>query len=409
MSRLSAVCSRKQNVFQLLGLALVNQNYAAEAGVWISVRGRAGVATVSGAGSAINLLHRINPDDMRGKIGLGFNASRPIEEQVFVERIANKDIAVAIDAPPEVCRGIKALIIAHRDLGLGIKVALEQIKVPFVIIAMTRTGVFAARSQGRKPLSYGQINDDIDGYYFASQSGVLGMDAQYMGSVLPGEMVFVSQSGAWHQMVNPRADQTRCLHEDLFQQKQDNIASGRPISALRRSVGHLMGAKFRREVGLHRRRDVLAIQIPDGGLHFLLGFHDETAYNCNPGAIIKNRYPLLGDFFDDEQRIMAKYNPIAECVKGRKIIVIDDMIKSGSRMKYLARRMKKIGASEVHGVVSGMVCHICPYGNDDYTQYSATPQDAKELELDSLTCPDKQDLLNLLSTRGRPRCGNCLR
>ena len=410
MPRSSAVCSHTHNIFELLGTALVNQNYAAEAGVWMAIRNQSHINVVSDAGSAINLLHKIDPRTMKGKIGLGLNASRPISDQVFIERIANKEIAVTIDAPSEVCREIRDLIVANHDLELGVKIALQQIKMPFVVIAMTRNGLFAARSQGRKPLSYGKINNDIDGYYFASQSGVLGMDAQYMGSVLPGEMVFVNQSGAWHQMVNSKADQTRCLHEDLFRQKQDNIASSRPISTLRRSVGHLMGQKFREDIGLHRRSNVLAVQIPDGGLHYLLGFHEETGYNYDPGAIIKIRYPLIGFSAEDEQRIAAKYNPVSECFGGKKVIVVDDMIKSGTRIKYLARRMRTLGAKEVHGVVSGMLCHNCPYGNDDYTEYfQETPQQADELELDSLTYPDKQDLIGILSTKNRPRCGNCLR
>lgn len=409
MPRSVAICSKKHNVFELLGTALVNQNYAADAGLWLAIRNQSRVITLSDDDSAINMLHRVNPKNYQGKIGLGFNASRPIDNQVFIEIVGNRKLAVAIDAPAEVCASIRRLIVVNNDLELGVKQALRQINMPFIVIAMTRSGLFAARSQGRQPLSVGRINNDAEGYYFASQSGVLGGDAQYIGSVLPGEMVFVNQAGVWRQMVNIDADQTRCLQEDLFKQKQDNISSGRPISMLRQSVGRLMGRHFRATIGLHRRLNVVAVQIPDGGLHYLIGFCDETGYQLDAGAIIKNRYPLQGFGFTEEEIIRSKYNIVAEAVKRKKVIIVDDMIKGGGRMRYLAGRMREAGALEVHGVVSGMLCYRCPYGNDDYTQQSEkVPITAADLGLNSLSYPDKRDLLQILSTPDRPRCGNCL-
>jgi len=409
MSRLLAVCSRSSNVFGHISMGLVNQGYAGEVAFWLAMRGRFGIITDGDDGFAINWLHRQTATSFRGKIGIGFNASRPMDKQVFTTTIRRKQIAVAIDAPKDVCLYIRELIENENDLELGVKNSLLKIKIPFVLVAATRTGLLAARSQGRKPLSWGKINNDLEGYYFASQSGVLGEDAQYLGSVLPGEMVFVNQSGAWHQMVNPRADQTRCLHEDLFQQRQDNVASGRPIYQLRQAVGHLEGRFFLDTVKLPRYKNVLAIQIPDGGLHFLLGFRDRTGYRIDPGAIVKNRYALPALGRENAQRIRVKYNVVEDAVRGKKIILIDDLVRSGTHMRLVSSWLRECGALEVHGVVSGILCHVCPYGNDDYTPYyEGKPRTAEDLGLDSLTYPPKDELLKVLSTKNRPRCGNCL-
>jgi amidophosphoribosyltransferase len=63
--------------------------------------------------------------------------------------------------------------------------------------------------------------------------------------------------------------------------------------------------------------------------------------------------------------VRIKFNPVAEVVAGKRVVMIDDSIVRGTTMRKLVKLMRGAGAAEVHlRIASPPVTNPCYYGID---------------------------------------------
>ena len=63
--------------------------------------------------------------------------------------------------------------------------------------------------------------------------------------------------------------------------------------------------------------------------------------------------------------VRLKLNPVAEVVKGKRVIMVDDSIVRGTTSKMIVNVLKQAGAAEVHMMVaSPPTSYACYYGID---------------------------------------------
>ncbi len=159
----------------------------------------------------------------------------------------------------------------------------------------------------------------------------------------------------------------------------------------------------------------MVVPVPDSGNCAALGYSLESGIPFEM-AFVRNHYvgrsflqpsQLIRDF-----DVRVKLNLIADLVRGKRVIVIDDSIVRGTTSKARINNLKEAGAKEVHMMVS---CpphmHPCVYGIDfpDRTKLMAAnstlEQIRKYLNADSLHYLSQE---GMVKATGLPKQSFCM-
>jgi amidophosphoribosyltransferase len=112
----------------------------------------------------------------------------------------------------------------------------------------------------------------------------------------------------------------------------------------------------------------VVIPVPDSAVPAAIGFAQESGVPYTEG-LIKNRY--IGRTFiqpDDRLRklgIQLKFNPLADNLNGKRVVLVDDSIVRGNTSGPIVRLLRDAGAREVHMRVSSPpIRHPCFLGVD---------------------------------------------
>ena len=95
----------------------------------------------------------------------------------------------------------------------------------------------------------------------------------------------------------------------------------------------------------------VVIGVPDSGLDAALGYSKQSGIPYEIG-FIKNKY--IGRTFiapgqkSREDKVKIKLNPIAEVVKGKRVVMIDDSIVRGTTSARIVKLLREAGAKEIH-------------------------------------------------------------
>ena len=112
----------------------------------------------------------------------------------------------------------------------------------------------------------------------------------------------------------------------------------------------------------------VVVGVPDSGLDAALGFSRASGIPYGIG-FIKNKY--IGRTFiapgqkSREDKVRIKLNPIADTVRGRRVVMIDDSIVRGTTSARIVKLLREAGAKEIHMRVSAPpFLNPCYYGTD---------------------------------------------
>lgn len=239
--------------------------------------------------------------------------------------------------------------------------ALRRIEGAYSLVIMTNEELIGVRDPfGFRPLSLGKINDT---WVLASETCAFDLvGATLVRDVEPGEVVIINKDGI--RSVFPFPDHPRrafCVFEYVYFARPDSTIAG--LSVYRARVE--MGRQLAREYPIDA--DII-IPVPDSGNYAALGYSLESGIPYEM-AFVRNHYvgrsflqpsQLIRDF-----NVRVKLNLIAELVRGKRVVIVDDSIVRGTTSKSRVISLKEAGAKEVHVLVS---CppHInpCVYGID---------------------------------------------
>ena len=112
----------------------------------------------------------------------------------------------------------------------------------------------------------------------------------------------------------------------------------------------------------------IVIGVPDSGIDAALGYSKASGIPYEIG-FIKNKY--IGRTFiapgqqSREDKVRIKLNPIADTVRGKRIVMIDDSIVRGTTSARIVKLLREAGALEIHMRVSAPpFLNPCYYGTD---------------------------------------------
>ena len=251
----------------------------------------------------------------------------------------------------------------------------------YSLVVLTRDGVYAVRDPwGFRPLSVGMLPSG--GHAVASETGALyTLGCQAVREVCPGEIIALSNAALRvRQALPPAPKLARCVFEHIYFSRPDSWWDGLSVHHVRQRLGEELA------VEMPTSADVV-IPVPDSSIPAAIGYSRQSGVPYNDG-FIKNRY--IGRTFIEptdslrKQGVALKFNVLAENVRNKRVIVIDDSIVRGNTSGPLVQLLRRAGASQVHlRITCPPITHPCFMGVDMATY--------EELIAHRMTVPEIQD------------------
>lgn len=296
----------------------------------------------------------------------------------------------------------------HMGFEEGLIAALGQLRGAYSFLFMTEDTLVAARDpQGFRPLCLGVLGD---AYVVASETCALDLiDARFIREVEPGEVVFIDKNGLRSIKPFPRQRHAHCIFEFIYFARPDSYIFGQTVYTVRRRQGAQLAEEYP-----HPDAD-LVMPFPDSGNYAALGYACAAGLPFEMG-MIRNHY--VGRTFIQPSQDMrdfgvrVKLNPVRELIKGKKVVIVEDSIIRGTTTMARVQNIRKVGAAEVHMVVS---CpphrYPCHYGIDFSTKGELIACDHRVEEIRDMLGLDSLGYLSiegLLESTSVSRQGFCL-
>ena len=238
---------------------------------------------------------------------------------------------------------------------------MRQVEGAFSMVALTKDTLMAAKDPlGIRPMCIGKLKG---GWVIASESCALDhLGATYERELEPGEVIIIDQQGfhsaTWTGSQGRRA---LCVFELIYFARPDSVLAGQLVHSVRQELG----AQLARE---HPVEADMVIGIPDSSTAAAVGYAQESGIPYSEG-LVKNRY-VGRTFIEPEQRlrdlgVRQKFNPLAEVIRGKRLVVVDDSIVRGTTTPHVVSLLRRAGASEIHmRVCAPPIKHPCYMGVD---------------------------------------------
>ncbi len=271
--------------------------------------------------------------------------------------------------------------------------SMVDLKGAYALIIMTEDKLIGVRDPlGIRPLSLGILGSS---YVLASESCAFDtVGADFVRDVEPGEIVVIDEKGVTSINTPTSGRKAYCIFEYVYLARPDSVIDSINVNRFRRAMGRQLAREMRIEADL-----VLAV--PDSGTSAALGFAEESGIRFEEG-LIKNRY--IGRIFIQPSKkmrdlgIRLKLNPVAEVVRGKRVIMVDDSIVRGTTSKKIVKMLREVGAAEVHmAVASPPTRYSCFYGIDTSAKEELI---AANMDIEGIRKFINADSLHYLSLEG---------
>jgi len=238
---------------------------------------------------------------------------------------------------------------------------VRRVEGAYSLVIMTEEELIGVRDpHGFRPLSIGRLGE---GWVLASETCAFDLiHAKFVRDVQPGEIVIINEDGLKSIQAFPEHERRAfCIFEYVYFARPDSTIANRNVYKVRVE----MGRQLARE---HPIAADIVVPVPDSGNCAALGYSEESKIPFEM-AFVRNHYvgrsflqptQLIRDF-----DVRVKLNLIAELVKDKRVIIVDDSIVRGTTCKARVNNLKEAGARAVHVLVS---CpphrNPCVYGID---------------------------------------------
>lgn len=289
----------------------------------------------------------------------------------------------------------------------AVKNALQKIQGSYSLIVMSPRKLIGARDPyGFRPLCIGKRDN---AYILASESCALDtIGAEFVRDVEPGEIVVITPNGIESHREMCQKEHGRCIFEYIYFARPDSVIDGMSVYKSRIIAGRCLAKDSPVEADM-------VVGVPESGNAAALGYSLESGIPYGT-AFVKNGY--VGRTFikpkqsQRESSVRVKLNVLADAVRGKRVIMIDDSIVRGTTSDRIVGMLKEAGATEVHVRISSPpFLYPCYFGtdvpdSDQLIAYNRTIEQICEIiGADSLAYLNLDRLPEL--TGGRQYCNGC--
>ncbi|MQL55103.1 amidophosphoribosyltransferase [Acidianus ambivalens] len=291
------------------------------------------------------------PEDIEinehGWAGIGYTGSKEGYPIVF------DDVALVIDGV------IKEdpKIIAEKVLSSPED--LKDVRGAFSLIALTSEGkIIAYRDEsGLKPLAIGGFGFDM-AIVASEMTAMSVIGGEFRREINPGEMIILDKYNIESKKLK-EPKKSYCSIEYIYQARIDSFVNEKSIYELRIRIGE--------ELAREKPIDAdTVIGVPDTAIPFAIGYSRVTGIPLDLGFTRTGspiRTMLASNDFMKIVGVQLKLNVIKSAVFGKRVILIDDSMVTGTTLKNTIFSLRKMGAKEVHVLIgSPKLISYCPYG-----------------------------------------------
>jgi len=264
--------------------------------------------------------------------------------------------------------------------------ACNRVRGAYSMLILANDKMIAVKDpNGFRPLALGRVGDK---YVFASETCAFDLiEADYLRPLEPGEMVVVHKNKLTSHRFAERRTCSKCIFELIYFARPDSHIFGDVVYERRKA----MGAQLAKEAPVDAD---LVMPFPDSGNYAAVGYSQESGLPLEL-AMIRNHY--VGRTFIQPSQDMrdfstrVKLNPVKSMITGKRIIIIEDSIVRGTTIRARVKKLRELGAREIHLRVScPPIRYPCFYGIDfsskgELIAANHSEEDiARFMELDSL-------------------------
>ncbi|MEM9367185.1 MAG: amidophosphoribosyltransferase, partial [Planctomycetota bacterium] len=250
--------------------------------------------------------------------------------------------------------------------------ACSQFDGAYSLAALTAEGemVIARDPLGMKPMCY-----VYEGPLFAAASESvalinLGFGPEQIRSLAPGHAIIVDpETGMRIERFAEPKNPRHCFFEWIYFANVASTLDDRSVYLTRTNLGRELAEAERQfqRVDLEDE-DTIIVPVPDTSKAAADSMAYELSIPCREG-LIRNRY--AGRTFIEggqarKAKAAAKYTPLQEVLRGKKVILVEDSIVRSTTMNALLDRIRHVGgAKEIHvRVACPPIVAPCFYGID---------------------------------------------
>jgi len=238
---------------------------------------------------------------------------------------------------------VAALISEEATFADGIRHAQDVIEGSCSMLLLTDDGIYAARDRlGRTPVILGHRQDAHAATMETCALPNLGYEVDR--ELGPGEIVRMTAEGV--EQLRPPGDRMQiCTFLWVYYGYPASAYEGINVEAVRNRCGAALAR------GDSIEADVVA-GIPDSGTGHAIGYAHEAGIPYRR-PFVKYTPTWPRSFMPQDQRIRdivakMKLIPIAELIRGQRLLFCEDSIVRGTQLKDTVQRLYDCGATEVH-------------------------------------------------------------
>ncbi len=247
------------------------------------------------------------------------------------------------------------------SLNEAVKAVCSKVRGAYsLLILMDKTMIALRDPLGIRPLALGRIDGKP---VFASETCAFDLlEAEYERTLEPGEMYIVDEHGEHSEFLSANLPSPRqCIFELVYFARPDSYVFNEQVYVCRKQMGWQLAHESPADVDF-------VLPFPDSGVYSAVGFAQcsELPYEH---AMIRNHY-VGRSFIQPSQNMRnfsarVKINPVKPMINGKKICIVDDSIVRGTTMITRVKKLRELGAKEVHIRIScPPIKYPCHYGID---------------------------------------------
>ncbi len=247
-----------------------------------------------------------------------------------------------------------------KSLEDAVAAACSKVKGAYSLLIMADDMLIAIKDpNGFRPLSLGLV---AGSYVLASETCAFDLvEAEYLRSLEPGEMLILKDSGMESRRIAPPAPHAHCIFELVYFSRPDSTVFSENVYEARKRMGNALAREAPVDADF-------VMPFPDSGMYSAVGYAQTSGLPFEL-AMIRNHY--VGRTFIQPSQDMrdfsvrVKLNPVRSMIKDKRIIIIEDSIVRGTTIRTRVKKLRELGAREVHMRVScPPIRHPCYYGID---------------------------------------------
>ena len=196
----------------------------------------------------------------------------------------------------------------------------------------------------------------------ASEScAIAAAGGEFVRDVEPGEIVVFDENGMRSIRTHCGQPSSLCVFEFVYIARPDSVVDGASVHRARRRAGAMLALE-------HPIQADVVIGVPDSGLDAALGYSQQSGIPYGIG-FLKNKY-IGRTFIQPDQKlrentVRIKLNPIADTVRGKRVVLVDDSIVRGTTSRQIVQLLREAGATQVHFLSSAPeFLYPCYFGVD---------------------------------------------